>query len=140
MTKEVKVSVIGSEYGASEQEQVKEITKGNYYQKNGKDFLIYDALEGEELIHTTVKIEKDQVEITKSGTSSRVHMRFKEGEKFSTTYDTAAGALAMEFDTTELNCCFQEDCIIVEIVYDIYMNGIKINKRKIMIQIEKITK
>ena len=87
-----------------------------------------------------MKIEKDQVEITKSGTSSRVHMRFKEGEKFSTTYDTAAGALAMEFDTTELNCCFQEDCIIVEIVYDIYMNGIKINKRKIMIQIEKITK
>ena len=140
MTKEVKVSVIGSEYGASEQEQVEEITKGNYYQKNGKDFLIYDALEGEELIHTTVNIEKDQVEITKSGTSSRVHMRFKEGEKFSTTYDTAAGALAMEFDTTELNCCFQEDCIIVEIVYDIYMNGIKINKRKIMIQIEKITK
>ena len=140
MTKEVKVSVIGSEYGASEQEQVEEITKGNYCQKNGKDFLIYDALEGEELIHTTVKIEKDQVEITKSGTSSRVHMRFKEGEKFSTTYDTAAGALAVEFDTTELNCCFQEDCIIVEIVYDIYMNGIKINKRKIMIQIEKITK
>lgn len=140
MTKEVKVRIVGSECGSSEQEQVEEVVMGNYYQKNGKDFLIYDGKEGEELIHTTVKLEKDQVEITKSGTSSRVHMRFKKGEKFSTMYDTAAGALAMEFDTKELICCFKDECITIEILYDIYMNGIEINRRKIYIKIEETDK
>lgn len=139
MTKEVMVKITGSEYGVSDQDKVEEVVKGNFYQKGSKGFVIYDVVEGEEKIHTTLKIEEKQLEIIKNGGTSRVHMKFKQGESFSTMYHTIGGALQMEFHTQKLVISSNENCITVKALYEISMNNAKLGARKIEIQIEKST-
>ncbi|MBQ3513083.1 MAG: DUF1934 domain-containing protein [Lachnospiraceae bacterium] len=140
MTKEVMVKITGSEYGVSEQEQVEQRIKGNYYQKNGRDFVVYDVAEGEENVHTMLKIEGEQLEITKNSGAGRLHMKFKQGETFSTMYHTMAGALEMEFHTNELVIFSNENWIRIEALYEISINKAEVGARRIQIEIEKITK
>lgn len=138
MTKEVIVKITGSEYGVSEREQVEQVVKGNYYKKNGKDFVIYDVAEGEETVHTTLKIEGEQLEITKNSGAGKVHMKFKQEESFSTMYHTVAGALEMEFFTRKLVISSDENCISIKTLYEISINQVEIGTREIRIEIEKI--
>lgn len=138
MAKEVMIKITGSEYEVMDEEQVKQEVKGTYYQKNGKDFVVYDVVEGEENVHTTLKIEGEQFEITKSSGNSRVHMKFKQGESFPTMYHTVGGALEMEFYTTKLVIYSNADGISIQVIYEISTNQVKIGSRMIQIQIENI--
>ena len=50
MTKEVLISISGVQFMDQEGQDVEMITKGTYYEKNGKHYILYDeVLEGEEI-------------------------------------------------------------------------------------------
>ena len=138
MKKDVMVKIIGSEYDGLDQEQVEQVVKGSYYKKNGKDFILYDVTEGDENVHTMLKIGDEQVEITKNSTAGRVTMMFQQGEFYKTFYPTAAGVLEMKFHTKELVKFSSDDCISMKILYDIYMNEQEIGTRKLQIQVKDI--
>lgn len=139
MINEVIVKITGIEYKNEEQDQITELVKGNYYQKNGKEFILYETTQENEKIRTTLKIEEKQFEIIKSSPSLRTHMKFKQGETFSTRYQTMAGALEMDFDTKELVISSNENCIFISTIYEISMNDMAIGTRKLQIEIEKTT-
>ena len=140
MATQVNIKITGTEYGVSEQEQIKELVSGTYYEKNGKEYVIYDLPDGNETIHTTLKIEKNQLELIKSQNSLRTHLKFKQGETCLSQYHTMAGSLELDFNTKELAISSNKDSISIHIIYEISINHTLIGVRRIQIEIEKINK
>lgn len=136
MKKDVIVKITGREYGVCEQEQDEQEVKGSFYNKNGKDFILYDVIEGDEMIHTILKIGDEQIEIIKNSIAGRITMVFQKGEWYTTLYHTVAGALEMKFYTKEMTISSSDSSISVYLLYDIFMNETGIGTRQMQIQIQ----
>ena len=69
MTKDILVRVRGTQTIGEEEDTVEMITPGTYYEKNGKQYFIYDESLDEtgEPTHNTVKIMENRIEVTKRG-------------------------------------------------------------------------
>lgn len=123
MTKEVIVKVTGLQYLEKENEPVELITKGEYYNKNGKHYLIYDEIvEGVEGISKcTVKFKEGSFEILKKG-STNVHMVFENGKKNVTYYGTPFGNILLGLDTRGVEVEEKEEEISIEVRYGMDVN------------------
>ena len=75
MVKDVLVSISGVQMADGEDSDVEMITAGNYYQKDGKHYILFDeAVEGMNgKIRNTIKITAERLEIIKHGLTN-VHM------------------------------------------------------------------
>ena len=83
MTKDVIVSISGLQMPAEgEAEPVEVITVGDYYQKNGKHYVLYEEVnEGfEGSTKNIIKMQENCIDITKKGVSN-VHMVFEKNRK-----------------------------------------------------------
>ena len=123
MTKEVIVKVTGLQYMEEENEPIELITKGEYYNKNGKHYLIYDEIvEGVEGISKcTVKFKEGSFEILKKG-STNVHMVFENGKKNVTYYGTPFGNVLLGLDTRGVEVEEKEEEISIEVRYGMDVN------------------
>ena len=72
MTKEIRVSVLGTQFDIDPDEPVELITFGDYYHKNGKHYILYDEIDIEEgeNIKNRIKIGDGKIEVVKSGTTN----------------------------------------------------------------------
>lgn len=110
MTKEVLIAIAGLQFESSEEDgQIEVITAGDYYQRNGKHYILYDeVMEGfEGITKNMIKISDDSLDITKKGITN-VHMIFERNKKNVTYYDTPFGSLlvgiaAKNVDVKETN-------------------------------------
>ena len=77
MTKDVLISVSGLQAMGGESDNIEVITAGNYYQKNGKHYIVYDeVMEGfDGVIKNTIKVGPDCMDVIKHGIAS-VHRVF----------------------------------------------------------------
>lgn len=68
MTKDVLVSVTGTQFFGDGQDAVEIITPGTYYLKNGKHYILYDeAIADTDIVtHNTVKAAPGKVEVAKT--------------------------------------------------------------------------
>ena len=124
MTKEVLVSIKGTQCMDGEDDSIEIITAGTCYNKNGKWYVLYDeAVEGiEAATHNTVKIAKDKIEVIKKGlVDSR--MVYEYGKKHNCNYVTPMGLIILGITTTALTVTEQEDRLEVLIEYSLEMNG-----------------
>ena len=76
MVKDVLVSISGVQMADGEDSDVEMITAGNYYQKDGKHYILFDeAVEGMNgKIRNTIKITAERLEIIKHGPVSYTHL------------------------------------------------------------------
>lgn len=110
MTKDVLISIAGLQFELnSEEEKIEVITAGDYYQKNGKHYVLYDeVMEGfEGTTKNIIKISEDTLDITKKGINN-VHMIFEKNRKNVTYYNTPFGSIlvgiaAKNVDVKETN-------------------------------------
>lgn len=110
MTKEVLIAIAGLQFESNENdEQIEVITAGDYYQKNGKHYVLYDeVMEGfGGSTKNMIKISDNTLDITKKGITN-VHMIFEKNKKNVTYYDTPFGSLlvgiaAKNVDVKETN-------------------------------------
>lgn len=126
MTKDVIISIKGLQFENSNDElaePVEVINFGEYYNKNGKHYIMFDeVVEGfTESTKNTLKISDDKVDITKKGITN-VHMAFEENKKNVTCYNTPYGSIMIGIDAREINIEEKEESINVKVNYGLEVN------------------
>lgn len=121
MTKEVMIRIIGNQKldGVDEPaESVTLETKGTYFLKDNKHYVIYEE-NCEEISQTTkntLKIHEQGVDLNKHGITN-VHMLFEKNKKNLTTYQTPFGSLMMGIETGMLKIEETTDRVSVRMEY-----------------------
>jgi len=102
---------------------IETITPGQYYQKNGNHYLIYDeAMEGfSEMTHNKIKWNRHCLDLTKKGVVN-VHMIFEENQKNMTDYQTPFGNILIGIDTKKIDFEEKEENIRVDVNYALEIN------------------
>ena len=126
MTKEVIVSIAGLQYESEDDEAIEMISLGEYYFRNGKHFVLYDELLDQEnapdkTVRCTLKISKQQVELTKKGEAAS-HMVFELGKSHMNYYATPYGDLMIGVTTKSIEVSEQDSEVKVELVYALDIN------------------
>lgn len=124
MTKDVLVSVKGTQLIGEENDSIEIITSGMWYEKNGKQYLLFDESigDGEELTHNTVKIWPDKIEVTKKGMVDS-HMVFECGKRHTANYMTPVGLIVLGLTTSAMEVRQEEKTLHIAITYSLEMNG-----------------
>lgn len=136
MTKEVLVTVSGLRQDGNEDELIEVVTPGKYYQKNGKDYILYKEYlsEHEQVTNCTIIISQDKVDIIKSG-ANNANMIFEKMKKHTSFYHTPFGNLQMGFYTKDLKIVKEEEMILVSIKYSLDMNYNHVSESEIHIKV-----
>ena len=134
MTKDVIVSISGLQMPAEgEAEPVEVITVGDYYQKNGKHYVLYEEVKSivevrvevnegfEGSTKNIIKMQENCIDITKKGVSN-VHMVFEKNRKNMSYYGTPFGNLLVGIDAKDIKVEETEHCIDVQIDYALEVN------------------
>lgn len=137
MTKEVLVTVSGLRLDGTQEEEIELVTPGKYYNKNGKDYILYDEYLQD--INTPTKcsiiISHEKVDIIKRG-GNNVHMTFEKKKKNSSFYNTPFGNLLMGFYTKDLKVEKEEEKLNVHIKYNLDINYNHVSESDIIIKVE----
>ncbi len=136
MKKDVLVSISGLQYEIDKEEAVEVISVGEYYNRNGKHYAIYEEIleDMDGLTNCTIKISDKQIDIIKRG-ASNVHMIFEENKKNTTYYQTPYGELQVGIYTTQIKVTEEEDKITADINYGLDINYSFISDCRIQLKI-----
>lgn len=125
MTKDVQVHLHSRQCGhdGADKEEIETTAWGNYYEKNGRHFLIYDeVIEGvDKPVKNKVKFGENSLEIIKSG-AVNVHMVFEENKKNLTSYNIPYGNIMLGIDTKKIHILQESDRIAIDVEYVLDMN------------------
>lgn len=124
MTKDVLIAIRGMQFeGAEDPEAIEVIQKGQYYQRNGSHYLLYEEpVEGTgEVIQNRIKFRQDEVQVTKKGAVNTM-LTFKENEKNMTNYATPYGNLIMGIDTQKIDLLMNESKMEIHVDYALDVN------------------
>lgn len=124
MTKDVLVSVRGTQIMSEEHDTIEVITAGTYCVKNGKHYIIYEeAVEGvDEATKNTVKADPSKVEVIKRG-PVKTRLVFEKGKKYLANYMTPLGLIVLGITTKDLSAVEEEDTVRISLNYVLEMNG-----------------
>lgn len=117
------VSISGYQFEINEEEPIEFVTSGNYYNRNGKHYILYEERLSDEdaVTKSTMKLDHGVVELTKRG-ASNVHMQFESGKTNMTYYDTPVGSLLVGIHTEDIQVMEEEHEMKVHIKYSLEIN------------------
>lgn len=123
MTKDVLISISGTQMMSEDPENVEIITAGQYYYKNGCHYIIYEEMmDGfKEATKNMIKIKPDQLEIVKKGVANAT-MHFVANEKKLSSYMTPFGELMIGLYTRNVSVSQTPDKMFVTIDYELDIN------------------
>ena len=124
MTKDVLIAIKGLQFEETEDaEEIEVIQRGQYFQRNGSHFLVYEEpVEGTtDTILNRIKLKDDEVLVTKKGAVNTM-LSFRKNEKNMTNYATPFGNLVMGIHTHQINLDLQEEKLLVHVDYALDVN------------------
>lgn len=123
MTKDVLIKISGMQAMEEDSDTIEMITAGDYYQKNGKHYVVFDeVMEGfEGSIHNIMKLSADLLDIRKTGIIG-THMIFTPGQTEKTHYATPMGEMYIETTTNKIFLEEQEDTLKMKVEYSLDIN------------------
>ena len=124
MTKDVLIAIKGLQFEETEDaEEIEVIQRGQYYQRNGSHYLMYEEpVEGtNDTILNRIKFTDNEVQVTKKGAVNTT-LSFRENEKNMTNYATPFGNLVMGIHTHQIDLNIQEEKIMVHVDYALDVN------------------
>ena len=135
MAKDVLVSIKGTQIIDGEKDTVEMITAGTWYEKNGKQYLLYEESYEEVQVTTknTLKITPELIEVSKKGVVSS-KMIYELGKKHQTNYMTPMGMIVLGITTGDIFVEADADTLRVEIKYAMEMNGQFVSNNTMEIQ------
>lgn len=124
MAKEVLIRVKGTQVIGDDTDTIEVITPGTWYEKNGKQYLIYEESfeDMKETTKNTVKISPQLVEVTKHGVVES-RMVYEQGKKHTSNYMTPMGLLVLGITTGDLFVEATAEKLHLELRYALEMNG-----------------
>lgn len=125
MTKEVLVSLCGLQFDQhqEEPEKVEMLLGGEYFNKNGKHYVIYEEMtEGFDTpTKNRLKFQDGCLELTRTGLVN-VHMVFEEKKKNMTSYNTPFGQIIIGIDAKKIAITETDNQIDVSVDYALDIN------------------
>ena len=124
MTKEVLLTIKGLQFNSENgNDTIEVITKGEYYEKNGKRYILYEeVMEGfEEKTRVTLKLGEGFLEVTKKGLTN-VHMLFQEAKKSLTCYTTPFGEMLIGIQADKVEIKDTPGNIDIKVGYELEVN------------------
>ncbi len=140
MTKDVLITIRGVHTLDHEDNDVEMIVRGDYYQKNGKHYILYEEiLEGaEERVKNVIKISPSSMDIIKKGvTNSR--MLFEKNKKNLSCYSTSVGNLVIGIQANHFYVEEQENSIKVNVDYSLDINYEHMSDCRICVDVQSCT-
>ncbi len=140
MTKDVLITIRGVHTLDHEDNDVEMIVRGDYYQKNGKHYILYEEiLEGaEERVKNVIKISPSSMDIIKKGvTNSR--MLFEKNKKNLYCYSTPVGNLVIGIQANHFYVEEQENSIKVNVDYSLDINYEHMSDCRICVDVQSCT-
>ena len=135
MTKDVLISITGEHTLDGDSGDVELITTGNYYEKNGVRYLLYDeSMEGlDQPVKNVVKIRPDTMEIIKRG-GVNVHMTFRRGVTVMASYVTPFGEMLVGITTERIRLEETDGTLCVRVEYILEINGQQVSRCHITLE------
>lgn len=124
MTKDVLIAIKGLQFEEAEDaEEIEVIQRGQYFQRNGSHYLVYEEpVEGSsDTILNRIKFKEDEVQVIKKGAVNTM-LSFHKNEKNMTNYATPFGNLIMGIHTHQIDLDMQEDKMLVHVDYALDVN------------------
>lgn len=124
MTKDVLIAIRGMQFeGAQDPEAIEVIQRGQYFQRNGAHYLVYEEpVEGtNDVILNRIKFRADEVQVTKKGAVNTM-LSFKQNEKNMTNYATPYGNLIMGINTHQIDLKMNESKLEIHVDYALDVN------------------
>lgn len=126
MKKDVLISISGIQFseGANELAPMETVVAGEYYQKNGAHFLMYDEIVEEwgQPIHNFIKIRGGSVEIRRRGLLN-THMVFEQDKKSMTSYRLPFGEMKFGISTTGVKVEEESEWLTALVNYALDIDG-----------------
>ena len=137
MTKEVLVSLVGSQVSGGEKDNIELVTVANYYKRNGHHYVLFDEYmeEDERVVKNTLRFDDSFFEMIKRGGMS-AQLFFRPNESQFSVYSTPAGPLNIETTTTEYTLQVEERKIEVYIRYQLDINYTYSTENEIYMRVE----
>ena len=123
MTKEILLSISGLHFVDGEDGSVEVVTAGDYYNRGGKHYILYDEVVEGMSGHTSnvIKIGENSLEITKKGLMN-TRMVLEKGKQHRTVYQTPFGNIEIGLIGQELQVTETEEKIDVRAEYVLEIN------------------
>ena len=123
MTKEILLSISGLHFVDGEDGSVEVVTAGDYYNRGGKHYILYDEVVEGMSGHTrnVIKIGENSLEITKKGLMN-TRMVLENGKRHRTVYQTHVGNIEIGLIGQELQVTETEEKIDVRAEYVLEIN------------------
>ena len=127
MTKDVLITIRGVHTMDEEDNDVEMIVRGDYYQKNGKHYVLY-----EELLEGFKEPVKN---ITKKGTAT-THMLFEKNRKNISCYSTPLGEMVVGIQANHFAVDEQADSLKVNVDYSLDINYEHMSDCRILVAVQ----
>lgn len=137
MTKDIILTISGLHATDGEKDEpVEVISPGQYFQKNGKHYVLFEeVMEGlEGVIKSTIKFTEDSVELFRSGAAS-TRMVFQKDREHQMIYQTPMGPLSMSVYTDQLLTEIGEEQVNLTIDYSLKTEGVVITESTVRMNI-----
>ena len=124
MTKDVLIAIKGMQFeGAEDPEEIEVIQRGQYFERNGSHYLVYEEpVEGTtEIIKNRIKFRENEVQVAKKGAVNTT-LTFTKNEKNMTNYATPFGNLVVGIDTQGIDLDLKEDKMDIKVDYALDIN------------------
>ena len=139
--KDIMLKIIGKQFSGDEaEEQMEFVTEGKLYEKNGATYLIYEESEfsGFPGCKTSLKLKGDTIRLKRigDGTEYGMEIEFKEGQRFSSKYDTPYGPIGMEVLTDSVtNDLSPEGYGKIGVKYQVSLGGMVEGRNELNIEV-----
>ena len=139
--KDIMLKIIGKQFSGDEaEEQMEFVTEGKLYEKNGATYLIYEESEfsGFPGCKTSLKLKGDTIRLKRigDGTEYGMEIEFKEGQRFSSKYDTPYGPIGMEVLTDSVtNNLSPEGYGKIGVKYQVSLGGMAEGRNELNIEV-----
>lgn len=141
MTKDVLITISGIQMIDEEDSDVEMIVRGDYYQKNGKHYILYEEMmEGfTGKVKNVIKISPSGMDIIKKGIAN-THMQFEKNKKNLSCYNTPLGDLVIGIQANRIRIDEEEDCLKINVEYSLDINYQHASDCNIMLDIQSVHK
>ena len=139
--KDIMLKIIGKQFSGDEaEEQMEFVTEGKLYEKNGATYLIYEESEfsGFPGCKTSLELKGDTIRLKRigDGTEYGMEIEFKEGQRFSSKYDTPYGPIGMEVLTDSVtNDLSPEGYGKIGVKYQVSLGGMAEGRNELNIEV-----
>ncbi len=139
--RKVRISVSGLQtYGEGEEITADYTAEGQYYEKDGCRYLLYQDkdIESGAATSNTMKIRDGCLELTRRGAVTS-HMIFEPGQSHPVDYTMAGGTLELEVHTLELSCLWTDSSGRIRLAYSLSAADGFLSRNQLMIKVSKLS-